>query len=979
MIRPARGLLPLVSIICAAALFANGARAQQTTIPHLHWRTLETRWFRFIYTDDAAPWTRDVASRIDAAHDAVVALVGSSPRERVTVIVEDPNNVSNGFALPLLDHPLIFLWPTPPDPTSPIGNGSWGDQLSIHEFAHIAHLTRESSNPGVRRLTSLLPVKFGPVAVHAPRWVTEGYATFVEGRIVRGIGRPHGAWRPAVLREWAIEGQLPTYSALDGSPRFEGGDMAYLAGSAFLEWLAARNGDSSVVHLWRRMSARVPRSFGDAFAGIYGASPDELYGRFTAELTHDALDARDRRDSQDDEPRRVLLASHGDTLPFEGEGELVQRLHWATGAPALSRDDSLVALVLSDPEHAPRVVVLNLNRHAPDSAARARAARVRALDPEDVPAIESRPPALEVVARLDPRGGMSFAEPRFFADGQRILATALAARGDGVFRRDLFVWNWRTGAVRRVTSGAGIRHADVSPDGFTAVADRCAGGYCDLVRVALATGAITTLAAGDRAHLYNRPRFSRDGRTIAFALQREDGWHVATMPAAGGEATVLGDARGSANAYAPSFARGGSELVFASELGGVPNIARIDRATGAISALTSVSGAALDPEASQNGWVYFLRLHARGLDLARVRLNASLPRSDGVRAKYPWVLEQPATATLDSLAVAPLPIDRAYRLGPRAERLLVSASWAREGKSAGIAYTGTDPVGKLTWLLQGRWGDRASWTGASIGAVFRGSRPLFGLEAFALENQPSRQHDFAAPSVIDSRYRGVSAWSEFDDDRQSHDISLRALASYGTVDPTRLPAVRRALAQITLGGGALQTPRDWRISERAALTGAVGTLGDHRWQRAVLTGGASVHGMGHELAIDGLFGAVSTFAPQFERFALGGLAPTLVDTALLAQRVSMPVLPIGVATGSRIATARVSLPGPIWRPYYWLGSANDRIGAWSQVVGLEGSWRTDGIWLVRVPGANLLGGFGYSLTGPAKHHAQAYVSVNYRP
>lgn len=977
MTRAAFRSFVLSSIVCASALAAPVATAQQTTTPHLHWRTLDTRYFRFIYTDDVAPWTRDVAARIDAAHDAVAALVGSAPSARVMVIVEDPNNVSNGFAIPLLDHPLIFLWPTPPDPTSPLGNGAWSDQLSIHEYAHIAHLTRESRNPGVRRLTSLLPVKFGPIALHAPRWVTEGYATFVEGRIVRGIGRPHGVWRPALLRQWAIEGQLPSYAALDGSPRFKGGDMAYLAGSAFLEWLAARSGDSSVVHLWRRMTARVPRSFNEAFTGVYGAPPDELYGRFTAELTHDAVDAIDAGESRSGEPQRALLASPGDSLRGAGGGELVQRLHWATGAPALARSASLLALVLSDPEHAPRVVILDLNHRAPDSSALLRAARARALDPEDVPAITSRPPPLDVIARLDARGGMSFAEPRFFADGERLLVTAFAARGDGVFRRDLFVWSWRTGAVRRVTHGAGIRHADPSPDGLSALADRCAGGRCDIVRVALRTGALTVLAEGDRTHLYSRPRFSRDGRTVAFAVQRSDGWRLATMPAAGGAMTIVGDA--SASAYAPAFARGDSELVFASEAGGVPNITRVDRATGIATALTSVTGAALDPEVSDSGWVYFLRLHARGLDLARVRLSSAAPRADSARVRYPWVIEQPVTAALDSLPVSPIPNDRSYGLGPRAQRLLLSGSWASEGKSIGLAYAGTDPVGKLTWLLQGQWGDRASWSGASIGAVFRGSRPLVGIEAFALENEPSRQHDFSAPSVLDARYRALSAWTELDNDKQSHDVRVRALASYGTVDPPRLPSMRRALAQLSLGAGALQTPRDWRISERAALTATTGALGDQGWSRAVLTAGLSVHGMGREIALDGLYGAVSGTSPQFERFAVGGLASPLMDSSVLAQRVSMPVLPIAVATGTEVATMRVSMPGPIWRPYYWIGSANDRIGEWSQIVGIEGSWHTDGVWIVRVPGASLLGGVGYSLSGPVRHHAQAYLSVAYRP
>ena len=967
-----RFVLP-VSIVCAAAISAPGAAAQETTLPHLQWRTLDTRWFRFFFTADARSWTRDVASRIDAAHDAVAALVGSAPSKRVMVIVEDPNNVSNGFALPLLDHPLIFLWPTPPDPASSLGNGSWSDQLSIHEFAHIAHLTRESRNPAVRRLTRLLPVKFGPVALHAPRWVTEGYATFVEGRVVRGLGRPHGVVRPAVLRQWAIEGQLPTYAALDGSSRFEGGDMAYLAGSAFLEWLAARNGDSSVVHLWRRMTARVPRTFDEAFSGVYGAPPDELYGRFTAEFTHDALDAAAGG------PQPPLLASGADSMPRPWQGTLVRRLHWATGAPALSPGDSLLAFVVSDRERAPRVMILNLHRRSDDSLARARA-RVRTRDPEDVIAVPPRAPPLEIVARLGPRGGMSFAEPRFFPDGERVLLSALAARGDGVFRRDLFVWHWRTGAVQRITRGAGIRHADASATG-SIVADRCAGGRCDLVRVDLATGAITMLAAGDAGHRYDRPRFSHDGRTIAFAVQLGDRWRVATMPSRGGPMSFVGDS--SSSEYSPVFARGDSDLVLTSEAGGIANIARVNRATGEQAALTNVTGAALYPDVRTTGVVYFLRLHARGLDIARVALDsalqhADLARADSVRARYPWVVMQPPGGSLDSLPVAPISPDRAYGLGPREQRLLVSASWAAEGKSAGLAYTGTDPVGKLTWLLQGQWGDVSSWRGASLGAVFRGSRPLAGAEAFALENLPSHQHLRGAPLALDARYRGASVWSALGVDQGSYDVDVRALASFGTVDAVLDAPVHRALAQLATRGALLQTPGDWQLSERASASLAGGTFGGEGFGRVIVSAGASARRLGHELAVDGMYGIVSRTIP-FESFAMGGLVPPLVDSALFEQRIAMPVLPVGVAAGRAAAALRVSISEPVWRPYYWIGNASDRSGTPLQVIGIEGSWHTDGIWMVRVPGVNLLAGIGYSLTGPVRHHAQAYLSVGYRP
>ena len=264
--------------------------------------------------------------------------------------------------------------------------------------------------------------------------------------------------------------------------------------------------------------------------------------------------------------------------------------------------------------------------------------------------------------------------------------------------------------------------------------------------------------------------------------------------------------------------------------------------------------------------------------------------------------------------------------------------------------------------------------------MFRGTRPLFGVEAFALENQPSRQHDdFAFPTALDARYRAVSAWSALDEDHRAYDIAARVDGSYGTVDPLRASAARRVFAQLSLSGGALQTPGDWRVTERLGVAGAAGRYGDEGWTRATLTGAMSVRGWGRELALDGAYGRLDRASVPFEQFTLGGLEPPLMEPALLAQRVAMPVLPVGVASGRSMATVRASLPGAIWRPYYWAGSAGESLREWSQVVGIEGEWHTDGVWMVRVPGVRLLGGVGYSLTGAWRHHAQAYLSVGYRP
>ena len=108
-------------------------------------------------------------------------------------------------------------------------------------------------------------------------------------RALTGSGRPYSVIRAAILRQWALEGRLPSYGQLDATGGFYGGAMAYLAGSAYLEWLAAqRGGDSSLVNLWRRMSARQDRTFPAAFSGVF-AVVEALGTAGAAAVVHDPL------------------------------------------------------------------------------------------------------------------------------------------------------------------------------------------------------------------------------------------------------------------------------------------------------------------------------------------------------------------------------------------------------------------------------------------------------------------------------------------------------------------------------------------------------------------------------------------------------------------------------------------------------------------------------------------------------------------
>ena len=298
--RPRLVLLP--ALICLAAPL----HAQRIQAPDAPWKTIQTSHYRIHYPlrGDFEPFAWEVASKIEGIHARVTEWVGYESPRMVDVLIRDPRLEGNGMAYPFLNHPFVELWKTPPDSDSAIGHfTTWPELLVTHELAHIHHLMRPQNTPDL--LDKLLDLPVGPVTLKAPRWVIEGYATVIEGRIT-GSGRPHGAYRAALLRQWAREGKLPDYGKLNGFGGFRGGNMAYLVGSAYLEWLErkelARTGDKGdkdvLKKLWRKLAAGRGRSFDATFLGTFGFSARDGYDRFRAEITADALTLEQRMKEQ---------------------------------------------------------------------------------------------------------------------------------------------------------------------------------------------------------------------------------------------------------------------------------------------------------------------------------------------------------------------------------------------------------------------------------------------------------------------------------------------------------------------------------------------------------------------------------------------------------------------------------------------------------------------------------------------------------
>jgi hypothetical protein len=936
-----RNVLP-TTVLLLVLTAGSSLAAQYQTRTWLDWRTVETPHFSVHYPAELETWAYSVASKMEGVDTTVRRIVGFAPERRVNIVVDDPYRISNGSAWPALDAPALILWATPPDPRDDIGTYvSWSDMLASHEFTHLAHLTRPSRNRSVNACWNLLPVDLGPISREAPRWIVEGYATYVEG-LVTGSGRPNGTWRPTILRQWAIEGQLPSYVQLSGEGGMYGGEFAYLGGSAFIEWLVQRRGDSSLVHLWRRMTAKHDRSFDEAFAGVYGESAATLYGRFGAELTANAL-----------EIKKTLAASAPDS------GRVIQRLIGETGDPAISKDGGRVAISINPTTRPPRIVVWKTIAE-PDTNAEREREQLAASDPEDVPAVRIFPPPKKALATLYAVGDQPYLGPRFFRDG-RILVWRNAAVGDGSYVPDLFVWDPQRRTLKRLTHAANVRQGDPSPDGSSVAALQCTGGHCNLVLVDAQLGVVTTLAAGTDTRSFYRPRFAADGRSVLVSVHDHGAWSIATVAVAGGTLDYV--TRG-ANFYDAAFADD-STLIATVDLARIPTLVRLRLRDGALQPLAHVTGAAVGGETNPaDGTVWFLSLHARGWDLRSAPINGA---AVGPAAMAPYqALASPPLGIPHELPSTSVGPSHPYGSGPRKWSYAPGGTWSDEGASIVAALVNSDVVGRHELLFQWQAGTRASWQGTSVALTSRASRAPWTLSGFLV-----RQGQLPINTVLHGGAVSIEA---------SHGVetSFRRLQLGGTLADlkTSVGNGRRELGFATLGLGGTHYGDGTRSAIRVTGSGASGTSAGAAVTRGTLT--MSLELGPNPLVVTGIVGAARTSSP-FEQFTIGGLTPALLDPAVLSQRIAIPALPATYATGKSLRIYRASIPFGAGRAYSW----NAKVGAdstsrWERVAGLEWTAAISQIAVIGTPAARITAGVGDWLNAPRAPSIDVN-GITYRP
>jgi hypothetical protein len=640
--------------LALVTLFTRSARAGD---PHVHWYTLESEHFSVHFHAGLDHVANKVANVAEGVYARLVPELGFTPDDKTEIVLTDDAEYANGFAW-VLPYPSVRLLVTAPDDMSSLGDyDDWITELVTHEFTHILQISNVSGIPAIGN--AVLGPTFTPNH-HQPNWIIEGLAVAMETEHTTG-GRLRSSQVEMQLRTDVLSGRLARLDEISHLPtRWPGAGLWYVYGAKFVGWIASIYGPDVYAAVATDYGAQVipfavnraiRRATSRTYEELYAAWKLDLERRYAAEKA--AIEARGLR-----EGRR--LTHHG----WESVGPRV--LPPACGA------EPRVAYTKSDGDSLGGIYAVSLDP-------------ARAGEGEELLARSSgRSLAFGPNCELYFDGDAPSRRGYFFNNLYRLAPGERSPRGTEKNRQEL-------------TVGRRTRDLDVSPDGRRIVYVTNDRGsttlrIADLDADGRLSGERRLVASGRFDQVYT-PRFSPDGRRVAYGSWTEGGYRdIRVVDIESGKLYELW--RDRAIEQQPAWSPDGRTLYFTSDRSGIANVYAYDLETRALAQVTNVLSGAYMPEPTRDGRsLLYVGFSSDGYDLHVMELD---------RARFlpalPPAIERARHAPDPQVHYQRRPYRALPSLRPRAWG--ISYGTGNFGNALTLSTSGTDAIGRHSFLAQ---------------------------------------------------------------------------------------------------------------------------------------------------------------------------------------------------------------------------------------------------------------------------------------
>jgi hypothetical protein len=554
-----------VALLVLAWLWGGPARAGD---PDQRWRTLETEHFYVHYLVGEEDAAERVAASAERAYDRLTVAWGHEVFLKIHISLYDNQDTANGRAT-AVPFPQVIAYTTAPESLSVLESyDDWIDILITHELVHVVHL---DTVHGIPRLVNAV-FGFGVLGkvtapnILQPRWMVEGIATMNESDF-SAFGRRRSAQFDAYIRMAVLEGGFQTLDQVSSSARvWPHGTSVYLYGVHFMYYVAARYGPDKLrelSHVYARQL--VPFGINRAMQDVLGVDFQQLWKEFQDDTTR-RFQAQARR-------IRSRGLRQGRRLTFSGE---------STRYPFWSPDDAHVYFFKADGHREEGI------KRIAATGGRVREGRGIGRAGTDV----------DVEHVLDVEDSASAG----FVGATDDMVFDWTNAYDFRYRwSDLYRWNGGDPEdAEQLTFGLRASEPHVSPDGRRVAFRRNDVAQSRLGILELDTGDVTELRPMGRIDQVYTPRWSPDGKTIAFSGWREGGYRDIYLHdvAAGTTRRVTADRHVD---IGPAWTPDGRYLLFSSDRDDVFNLYAWDTETERLRQVSNVLGGAFEPRVSHDG------------------------------------------------------------------------------------------------------------------------------------------------------------------------------------------------------------------------------------------------------------------------------------------------------------------------------------------------------------------------------------------